>query len=168
MNAQHRRARRFHGFGDGDELVLALHRARSRDKLEVPSAEEVSAHVHNRVFGVEFAVRVLERFLDALYALHDVERTYEVLVHDGSVADEPHNCGVVALAHMDVQPQSFYPFDEVVHLFFVGIVFDYDNHFCLSFNAFAHKQKTATVWRSSSSRSVNDPYPRIPKTGLLK
>ena len=113
----------------------------TRDELEVPSAEEVSAHVHDGVFGVELAVGVLEGLLYAFDVLDDVEGTDEVLVHDGGVADESHDGGVVALAHVDVEAQPLDPLDKVVHLLFIGVVFDDDDHdFLLLFRS---NKKTA-------------------------
>ena len=111
----------------------------------MPSAEEMSAYVYDGVIGVELAVGVLERLLDALHAFHDVEGTDEILVDDGRVADEPHDGGVVALAHVDVEPQPFDPLDKVVHLLFVGIVLNDDDH---AFPLLFRQTKRPPVWRS--------------------
>ena len=96
------------------------------------SAELVPADIDDGVLGVELAVGVFEGFLYAPHGLDDVQRTQKVDIHHRSVAYEPHDGGVRAAAHVDIQPQPLYPADEVVHLFFVGIVLDYDYHILFS------------------------------------
>ena len=92
------------------------------------AAELVSRDVHNSVFGMEFAVCILVRLLHSRDALDDIERTDEIDVHFGRIADKSDNCRVFTSADMDVKSQALNPTCEIFDLLFRLILFDNDYH----------------------------------------
>ena len=84
---------------------------------------------------MELAVAALERLGDALDGVDNIQTGDEVHVYTGRVADQTKNGLEFTLRDMDAQTLSFQPFDQLVALFFLYTVFQYDDH-CVGLRLF--------------------------------
>lgn len=119
--AQQRGAALLDQLGDEADLLLALDRAGAGRDGEIAAADLHAPDLDDRVGGVELAVGVLIRLLDAFDVLDDVQRFEQVDVDRRRVADESHNRLRGALAHMHLQILALQPRDEVLDLILIGV-----------------------------------------------
>ena len=126
--AQERGAGGLHGLRDGDHLLLALHAARTRDHLEVAAADLEAAAVHHRVLGMELAVRLLVRLLDALDGLHHAEGLHEADVEARHVAHASDDGLRLARAHVRRHAVVAQPAKQAVDLLLVRVLLQRNDH----------------------------------------
>ena len=79
-------------FRDLADLFSGFNGTGARDDLEVSSADFGARDIHNRVFGMKFAVYVLVRLLDCLYGFHNIQSVDEINVDSGRIADQSKDC----------------------------------------------------------------------------
>ena len=69
---QHIGSRRFDGLGDGNDLLLRLHRAGPGDHAEISAANFHTPHIHHCILRMKFAVAAFEGFGDSFDGIHDL------------------------------------------------------------------------------------------------
>ena len=126
--AQKRGPRRLDLFRHQNDLPFTLHRAWARDDLEMTAAQRQTAAIDHRVHRVEFAVGLLERLLDALDVLHDVQGLDQVNVDARRVTDQPQHRMMHTLRLIDDEMLASQPVLQVLHLLGIRILFEDDNH----------------------------------------
>ena len=106
-----------HRLGHRHDLFLRFHGAGTGHDAEVSAADLHVADLYHGVLRVEFAVAALKRLSDPLYGIHNVETGYQVHIHLGGIAHQSQNGLVLALGHMDVQPQILEPIHQLFTVF---------------------------------------------------
>ena len=102
--AQKARARLLDALGHIGDLFQGLHRTGAGDDLEIPAADFAPrAAIDHGVLGVELAVGVFVRLLNALDVFDDLQRFEHVDVHRGGIADQPQQRLVAADGHVYVE-----------------------------------------------------------------
>ena len=95
---------------DFKHLSFAFNRARAGNNREDISAySSLSGNVDNRVVGMEFTVRALERIGYALYAVNDIETREHFRVDFCRVSDKSDYSLKFSVIYVDANALSLYP-----------------------------------------------------------
>ena len=131
--SEHRRAGGLDALRHGDDLLLALDRARAGDYSEVAVSywNLRLAYLYHGVKWMEFSVRVLEGLGDVFHAFDDVEAREQFVVKPADIADYADYRRVISFGEVRAQPLSLYPAHKVVDAFFFRVRFYYDYHLCI-------------------------------------
>ena len=99
---QKRRAGRFDILGDLHDLLLAFHRAGTRDHAQATAADHrAAAQIDHRILGMEFAVGFFIRLLHPLDAFHLVLRRQRLNIHRGGISQQTQHGRMGAVPGVD-------------------------------------------------------------------
>ena len=127
--AEHGCARRLDALRDKDNLLLALHRAGTRNQSEIAVTYlHLRCHLNHRVVRVELAVCLLKRLRDALHSLDYVKTLHLILINPGGITDDADDVLIITLRDMGLQALSLNPVYQIAYFFRLGLAVDDDNH----------------------------------------
>ena len=120
---QHVCTRSLYRLCDGHDLVFRLHGTGTRDHDEIALAHLNVSDFDDGIVRMEFAVALLERVGNALYAVHDAEGFDQVHVDPGRIAHKAEYGLIITLGNVDRKPLLLEPFHQLVAFFFLYVMF---------------------------------------------